>query len=643
MLPEVYPMRSVLLIPLLLLLVCGCKPKETHREVSPESAAQNAGPELTPISTMRTRNSVREQKLASRETPWPEGPQIHRSEGYVGAASCQECHAEEHHSWTASYHSTMTQIVSPATVIPEVNDEELSYLGNQATLEWRGDELWTTVTDATGETTTRQIVLSTGSHHAQAFWYTTGDTRVLRKFPFSYRVAEQRWVPGQSVFLLPPDAEKSYIAQAGVWNHSCSQCHATAIQPRVSSIRHMETQVADFGIACESCHGPGEAHIEATREAEANDLKIVNPYSLGGKRSSQVCGQCHAALTLADESAKADWLQHGWRYRPGDDLHQSKTVRQPTPDEFDSIDVNTFWSDGVVRVSGREFNGLLKSPCYTHDESQGETLSCMHCHQLHGDTTSPESLAAWSDNQVKPGMRSNRACIQCHEQYEDEPQLAAHTHHETTSGGSKCMNCHMPHTSYGLLKAARSHTIENPSVATTLDHGRPNGCNQCHLDRSLGWTAGHLNDWYGIESPEIPEDHRTVSYTVLASLEGNAIERALAAWTIGWPETDKASTKDWTVPYLGFLLQDNYHAVRLIADRSLRTLPGFADVEYDSLDAKEQRDQAARTIVQQWLKQDNQLRTKSPSVLISPNGTPIIQRIDAYLKNRDTTKIFIAE
>ncbi len=24
----------------------------------------------------------------------------------------------------------------------------------------------------------------------------------------------------------------------------------------------------------------------------------------------------------------------------------------------------TFWSDGMVRVSGREYNGLIDSPCY---------------------------------------------------------------------------------------------------------------------------------------------------------------------------------------------------------------------------------------------------------------------------------------
>lgn len=637
-------MRFYLLVAnFMMIFAWGCGSGDTQGPPYPATnpSKTTATPLLKPVG--RTRESVRAEGFIPREAPWPGSPQFHRTEGYVGSSACKECHAEQHHSWDNSYHSTMTQVASRATVIPEIKDVELAYQGREGSLEWRDDELWATVTDTEGTTVQNRVVLTTGSHHAQAFWYQTGDTQVVQMFPFAYRIAEQRWIPVQTAFLLPPEMEKSFSFAAGVWNHSCSQCHATSTKPLVTTAEQMQTQVADFGIACEACHGPGEEHIRAVREQKTENLQIVNPNDLDAKISSQVCGQCHAAISLADKGATADWLQHGWRYRPGEELDKSKTIIQPANDGKESIDSGIFWNDGTVRVSGREFNGLLKSPCYNHGGDTGKVLSCTSCHNMHLDTESADALGTWSNHQLKPDMRSNLACTQCHEEYREEAKLVAHTHHPADSGGSNCMNCHMPYTSYGLLKASRSHQIENPSVTTTLETGRPNGCNQCHLDKSLGWTAAYLNQWYGIESPELSDEDQNVSSTVLSCLKGNAIQRALAGWTIGWPEAHKASTTDWVIPYLGFLLQDNYHAVRFIANRSLQGFSGYEQSGYDSLAQKTDRDRVARQIVQKWRSQVESDGTTGPAVLIAPGGQPMIKQIDEFLQQRDLMKIFIGE
>ena len=47
----------------------------------------------------------------------------------------------------------------------------------------------------------------------------------------------------------------------------------------------------------------------------------------------------------------------------------------------------------------------------------------------------------------------------------------------------------MTATTYGLVKAIRSHLIDSPTVESSLTTGRPNACNLCHLDRTLDWTA----------------------------------------------------------------------------------------------------------------------------------------------------------
>ena len=69
--------------------------------------------------------------------------------------------------------------------------------------------------------------------------------------------------------------------------------------------------------------------------------------------------------------------------------------------------------------------------------------------------------------------------------------------------GSRCYNCHMPHTTFGLLRAMRSHQVSSPNVRESLDYGRPNACNLCHLDETLSWTADKLHAWYQQPVPEL--------------------------------------------------------------------------------------------------------------------------------------------
>ena len=114
-------------------------------------------------------------------------------------------------------------------------------------------------------------------------------------------------------------------------------------------------------------------------------------------------------------------------------------------------------------------------------------------------------------------------------------RLTAHTKHRAESTGSRCYNCHMPYTSYGLLRALRSHRISSPSVAASVETGRPNACNQCHLDKTLAWTADRLAEWYNISVPPLEDDDRTLPASMIWLLRGDAGQRALMAWTLAAP------------------------------------------------------------------------------------------------------------
>jgi hypothetical protein len=154
----------------------------------------------------------------------------------------------------------------------------------------------------------------------------------------------------------------------------------------------------------------------------------------------------------------------------------------------------------------------------------------------------------------------------------------------------------MPHTTYGLLKAIRSHLIDSPSVAKDLETGRTNACNLCHLDKTIAWTAEHLTAWYGQTAPALSHEESTVSETVMRVLEGDAAQRAIAAWHLGWAPAQEASGRGWAAPFLARLLEDPYACVRYIAHRSLTSLPGYESVRYDFVGDAQLRADARRQV-----------------------------------------------
>src|SRR5262249_44064787 len=55
------------------------------------------------------------QRVANRPVELPTG-------GYVGSATCRECHKSQHGAWHDSYHRTMTQAASKNSVVGDFDD-----------------------------------------------------------------------------------------------------------------------------------------------------------------------------------------------------------------------------------------------------------------------------------------------------------------------------------------------------------------------------------------------------------------------------------------------------------------------------------------------------------------------------------------
>ena len=69
----------------------------------------------------------------------------------------------------------------------------------------------------------------------------------------------------------------------------CFGCHSTG---GISQGRlHLES--LSPGVGCESCHGPGEKHVAATKAGDRAGAKMPRLSALGAEGMSEMCGQCH--------------------------------------------------------------------------------------------------------------------------------------------------------------------------------------------------------------------------------------------------------------------------------------------------------------------------------------------------------------
>jgi hypothetical protein len=591
-------------------------------------------------------------------------------DGYVSSATCRTCHPAEFGSWHTSFHRSMTQEAHRSTVKADFDALTIHVNGEELRLDRDGDAFWAEFDDPEnrerGEPRKikRQIALITGSHQQQVYWYSTGHGRTLGELPAIYLIQEREWIPRWAAFMRPPTDR--VVDETGRWNAVCINCHTTHGKRRVTrkaasaASSEADSTVGDFGIACEACHGPGDPHARRNQNpfrrywfhlTGAPDRTIVQPLRLDPQRSSQVCGQCHAVWdynNATDERAAND---DGFLYRPGNDLGTTRLIVQPTASRIQTprlqeiLNVypqylqDSFWPDGQIRVSGREYNGLIDSACYRNATSATRTLTCMSCHAMHTVTSDPQEQAVWADtHQLRTEAVGRDVCLECHQR---SANVEAHTHHSAASSGSDCYNCHMPYTTYGLLRALRSHTVTSPTVAESIRAGRPNACNLCHLDKTLDWTAGYLNRWYGIDSPELDHDQQTVAGSVLWLLRGDAGQRALAAWNISWAPAQHTAGTAWETPFLALLLNDPYDAVRIIAGRSLKSLPGNGSIAFDPFDTPAKRLESSRAVARQW----ERLHEAEPNatLLIKTGGDLDVATITRLVSGRDDHRVNLRE
>ena len=91
---------------------------------------------------------------------------------------------------------------------------------------------------------------------------------------------------------------------------------------------------------------------------------------------------------------------------------------------------------------------------------------------------------------------------------------------------------------------------------------------------------------------------------VRLALAGDAGQRVLLAWHLGWEPALQVAGKSWIPPVLAQLLDDPYAAVRCVAERSLKQVaPGLLPAGFDFTMPPDARLPVQALVVERWTRE----------------------------------------
>jgi hypothetical protein len=343
--------------------------------------------------------------------------------------TCAPCHQKEaltfaqtEHHRTSSFPSQESirgsfaggsnelKIADPA---PVIGDPGLTYKMTRSDSSF----LVSAITGFTGQTQTRTeavgLVIGSGVR-GQSYLYWKGDS--LFELPVSYWSDGNRWINSPGFRNGPPNFDRPASPR-------CLECHMTFMQTISNdpASNRYEKSKSIPGISCETCHGPGAAHIAAHHaHTPSTNESIVNPAKLSRDRQVDLCSLCHSGVRQPSGA--------GFAYVPGNPLD---TYLGPSPHT----------SPGPPDVHGNQVGLLRLSRCYLASTS----MTCSTCHQVHR----PE----------EPASSYSSRCMSCHKS--DSCGMFKKLGRKIESN---CIDCHMP---MQLTQAIISET-DDTVIRTTM-------------------------------------------------------------------------------------------------------------------------------------------------------------------------------
>lgn len=438
---------------------------------------------------------------------------------YVGSRECRDCHRSTYSAFRSTNHSlTLRELRTEEDRSAVVGDFSVGEAAR--TVQFPGEA-------APRPFTLDDVAYTLGAGRGlQAYLYArdTGDYIV---FPAEWDVVNQQWVELELAETWPDAAYE--------FGPKCAGCHTVGL-----SIQTYEWQEA--GVQCETCHGPGSAHVDAadaaSRRPSDEELAGIRQAIASGL-DPQSCGQCHnrgmapdgvhpypvgylpgmdlldpSVFNLVSAEDAAHWWPTGHARQPNmqfNEWHVSTHARAlQAVQEADGADDSCLvchsgdylaTAKRIAQADAGEWRGAAPESVTLATAQHG--LTCTTCHNPHSDAGHDFQLV--SD--------SYTLCTACHAQTETPLEFIHHPAREMFEGitlipqvegvvgahfvaadGPDCQTCHMPSVPVGK-KQRVSHTL---SVILPGDvagvEGLYDGCTTCHTEHLDGAGIQRLVD-----------------------------------------------------------------------------------------------------------------------------------------------------
>jgi predicted CXXCH cytochrome family protein len=227
-----------------------------------------------------------------------------------------------------------------------------------------------------------------------------------------------------------------FTSEDYVGSEACKDCHEDQFKAFSHTSHAKLVKISSWKnkvTGCESCHGPGKAHIE-----EGDPAKIISFKNKSPKQTSETCLGCHSGKE-----------EHN-NYRRGE-----------------------HWRNDIGCVD-----------CHSsHDQETGRQLAA-------------SNVFISSENSQKPGIATLKLlkvsepqlCLGCHSETKHQFQLPFH--HKVLEGAMRCSDCHNPHGGFELKQTRLATGADAACLKCHADKQGPfvyehaplktEGCAACH-------------------------------------------------------------------------------------------------------------------------------------------------------------------
>jgi tetratricopeptide (TPR) repeat protein len=483
---------------------------------------------------------------------------------------CATCHAERYERWAASTHGRAGGEPTPDVVIAPFDGAPILFSDGEVVPRISPDGVYEFVIRQEGhpELVYRVDGVIGGGHMVgggtQGFTWRMSDG-TERFLPFDWSRHAARWFCNTGTRLdqgwLPITAELA-LADCGDWPPlrvlgtvdrfgNCQGCHGSQIITDQPVGEMYRTRFTTLRINCESCHGPGRAHVNLAQSGSLGfdaETGFASLTTLDEDESLDLCFECHALKDVVQEG-----------HLPGASFRDYYALKFPV------LGDEPFYPDFRVKTFAYQ-ETHLSSACYLSG-----SMTCVSCHEPHGQAYQDEFGAPLQ------GRFDDGQCTSCHASKATD--VERHTFHREGSEGSLCVSCHMPYLQQpevgpGVPYARSDHTIPLPRPEYDAGLGVESACIQCHGDRSPAELQAQATEWWGVLKP-----HRPLIQALSEAADGAVGGQAL----LQPEETDPLAQFKALAWYLTRHLGPDQASLAPEVERRLRALAADDDLDVRAL------------------------------------------------------------